>query len=376
MNRWLVRLTLLVLGVAVVALLLETRRLAELAGAFERDAWLLRQAAPAPAPAAADGGADRAEQEQGAAAASPDAAVALGQYAQVRLELHETQQQLAAVTALLEQRNAELARRAEAASERAARELAAMPEGVRQCLQGLHDCLRAEGFDQQRFLRASALDEDGLHDVELLDVADDGLGVAFVRAGRMTAVVDRSLGRLELRFFDGERKSGGTDQRLPADGWPLVFRDVDCRGIEARLPMLVRAEGSYPVAAAAAAAASDVDPGTRRQWLARLERVLAGAGTAETWRVTRFRGLADSRFLDVDLVASDARGLLVASAHCAALAMEVDRQRGVVSLLLTDGVLRQGDVESTITGEGYRMLLPSLTPERATDAMLGMVVGR
>lgn len=373
MKPWIVRLTLLALAGAVVALLVETRRLAELAGRFEREAWLLRRAA-----ANAADGRDAAGQARAAAAVPPPAPdeVALGDYARLRLELHETQGQLAAVTSLLEQRNQELARRAEAVAERVARELSPMPEGVRLCLDGLHACLREDGFDQQRFLRAEALDEDGLHDVEMLDVADDGLGVAFVRAGRMTAVVDRARGQLELRFFDGERTGGGARQRFPDDGWPLVFRDVDGRALEARLPMLVRGDGSYPVAVDGGRPATDVDPGTRRQWLARLERVLATAGTPETWRVTRFRGLADGRFLEVDLVGSDARGLLVASAHCAALAMEVDRQRGVVSLLLTDGVLRQGDVESTIAGEGYRMLLPSLTPERATDAMLGMVVSK
>ena len=48
----------------------------------------------------------------------------------------------------------------------------------------------------------------------------------------------------------------------------------------------------------------------------------------------------------------------------------------MVSLLLLDGVLRRDGVESTITGKGFRMLLPGLTPKDCSDAMLGIVVKR
>ena len=56
------------------------------------------------------------------------------------------------------------------------------------------------------------------------------------------------------------------------------------------------------------------------------------------------------------------------------LLLEVDEAAGVVSLLLKNGVLRRGGVESTITAEGFRMLLPKVTPKQALDIMLGMVV--
>ena len=64
------------------------------------------------------------------------------------------------------------------------------------------------------------------------------------------------------------------------------------------------------------------------------------------------------------------------SAHCAKVSVEVDERRGVVSLLLQEGVLRREGVESTINAQGFRMLLPALTPKDVTDAMLGMVVRR
>jgi hypothetical protein len=97
---------------------------------------------------------------------------------------------------------------------------------VRQCLEALHDCLRAEGFHEQRFLRASAIDDEGLRDVELLDADGDGLSVSVISAGRMTATLDRTAGRLELRFFDGHRTVDGERNTLSEDGWPLVY-DVD-----------------------------------------------------------------------------------------------------------------------------------------------------
>ena len=58
------------------------------------------------------------------------------------------------------------------------------------------------------------------------------------------------------------------------------------------------------------------------------------------------------------------------------VAVEIDERRDVVSLLLQDGALRRDGVESTIGAEGFRMLLPGLTPKQARDAMLGMVVAR
>ena len=94
------------------------------------------------------------------------------------------------------------------------------------------------------------------------------------------------------------------------------------------------------------------------------------------WRATRLRGLLDARFQQVELVGTNDKGLVLASAHCAEVAVEIDAARGVVSLLLVDGVLRQDGAESTITSRGFRMLLPGLTPEDVTDTMMGMVVKR
>ncbi|MCK5943796.1 MAG: hypothetical protein KAI24_17560, partial [Planctomycetes bacterium] len=147
MSRWPLRVILIALLAGVAALIWETRRLAELAGDFERravsaerrsgqlEAELVAARQPQPAPAA-----DQPATDEPAAGA-----VELGDYSRLVLELHTTRKQLAAVRALLDERNAELERRAAASKERAAEALKPMPEGVRACLATLHECLRAEG---------------------------------------------------------------------------------------------------------------------------------------------------------------------------------------------------------------------------------------
>lgn len=357
-------------------LVYETFRLAEVAGRFEVEAREARAAAaramsggekPAAQPAAQP--ADRT----GPPPAGPDADPVA--YARLALELATTKEQLAAVTALLEQRNQEAAARAEAAAAAAAQANQPMPPGVRDCLTALHDCLRAEGYFGPRFLRALRVGEGCLEQVEMLDADPAGIDIAVVTAARVTATLDRGRGRLELRFFEGERARGGDRQPLPKDGWALVFDDVDGRLFEARLPYLLRVEGVYPEPSPAADRhRGDLDPLLRRQWLERLDRVLDQSGCQPAWRVTRLRGLEDGWFLVAELVGTDDKHRVVAGAHCARFAVEVDTTTGVVSLLLRDGSLRRGSVESSITGEGYRVLLPKLTCKQATDAMFGMVV--
>lgn len=352
----------LVLAASTTWLVFETKRLAELAGRSEVDARSAIQAA------------ETARSELAALAARQAAAAA--EIARLEGELVRSGEQLSAMADVVKQRAAADAARVAAAKEADARALAPMPEGVRACLSSLHECLRAEGFSQLRFVSARALDGDGLHDVELLETHPDGFGVDFVRAGRMTAELDRGKGRLVLRFHAGHRTHLGEHAALPPDGWPVVFEPIDGRLFEHRLPFLVRGVGVYPEpdAPTRRPAATDLDPTTRLQWLDRFDRLLAAAGTDEELRVNRCRGLQDGRFLEVQLLGTDDKHRLLSSADCARLAVEVDERAGVVSLLLQDGVLRRGGKESTITAEGYRMLLPKVTPKQAQDVMLGMVV--
>jgi hypothetical protein len=359
---WLVAL------VAVAFLVVETRAIAEEAGRLELDLRAARAELARRAPAAPT--------EPASAAASPPPVEATA-YAQLALELATTKDQLAAVRAVLEARNQQDAERAQRAAAEAERRNKPMPEGVRECLLALHECLRAEGFLGPRFLHAEAVGKDGLAHVEMLEPDAAGLDVAVVQAARMTATVERATGRFVLRFYDGERSVRGVAKPLPKDGHALAFADVDGRLIEQRLPYLVAVEGEYPAPAATPGKApGELDPIQRRQWVERLDAVLAQGGGAPRWRVQRLRGLLDGWFLGVELVGVDDKRHVVAGASCERLAIELDEAANVVSLRLCDGSLRRSGVDSSITGEGLRMLLPAMNCKQATDAMFGMVVRR
>lgn len=382
--RWPSYLLLTILGCCVAALLWETLALAEIAGDLERRAIAAEREAAAQRSTAQE----RSVQPSDAASRSPEsigesaaggggAGGSLADYSRLQLELHTTREQLERMRELLGQRNEELAQRAAAARERAKAALRPMPLGVRECLNALHECLRLDGFTAQRFLRASRLDADGLHDVELLEAAADGLSATFLTAARMTARLDRATGRLELRFFEGRRSNGGDRASLPDEGFVVSFDDVDGKVFEQRLPYLIRAAGAYPLATVEQAVEpGKLDPGSRRQWAARLTRLLAAARTDLRWSTVRLRGLLEGRFLAVELVATNEKNSVLGSAHCARVAVEIDERRGVVSLLLQDGVMRLEGVESRVDDEGFRMLLPGVTSKDATDAMLGMVIHR
>jgi len=379
-RAWNVGAVALAVG-AVVWMLVETRRLAEVAGGHEvaarearaaaaraaAEVLRLQAAAPSPGPAAPD----VAVGATAGGVAAP-AAVDAKTYAELRLELATTQQRLAVVEELLAQKQ----REAEARAAAAAAAEAPMSEGVRVCLIALHDRLRREGFTNLRFLGATAVVDRELRDVEVLDVAADQLSTVFVRGKRMTAVLDRTISRLSLRFFEGERKVAGASTPLPEDGIAILFDGLDGPALEAALPYLVRAEGTYPPPPVGEVRVPSVDPATRAQWLERVDALLQRAGTSERWRLARFRGMQDGWFLDADLVASDQKNHVVGGAHCARLAVELDPKAGIVSLRMVDGVLRQAGGESSIGGEGYRMLLPKLNCKQASDAMMGIVVSK
>ena len=384
-RAWNVGAVALAVG-AVVWMLVETRRLAEVAGGHEvaaRDARAaaalaaaevlrLQSAGTRPAPAAPEAGASGGASGGSSGGAAAPGPVDARTYAELRLELATTQQRLAAVEDLLAQKQ----REAEARAAMAAAAAAPMSEGVRTCLFALHERLRRDGFTNLRFLAAATVADRELRDVEALDVAADQLSVAFVRGKRMTAELDRSISRLSLRFFEGERRVAGASTPLPEDGFAILFDGVDGPGFEAALPYLLRVEGRYPPPPVGEARLPSVDPGTRAQWIERVDGLLQRAGTSDRWRIARFRSMQDGWFLDVDLVASDQKNHVVGGAHCARLAVELDPKAGIVSLRMVDGVLRQAGGESSIGGEGYRMLLPKLNCKQASDAMMGIVVSK
>jgi hypothetical protein len=248
------------------------------------------------------------------------------------------------------------------------------PLGVQRCLQVLRECLVAEGHDRLRLLRARALHEFELHDVECLDIGPDAVPEEIVVAARLSVRLDRARGELYLEFRDGFRRVQGARVELPPGGWQQRLKVSSGRMWEERLPFLVRAEGSYPDDAERQPEEPRLDAQTRAVWLERFDLLLRDAGTDLRLRVAGFAALQEARFRTVRLFGYDRGNLLALAADCADLAVEVDAAARIVSLVLRDGTLRREGVQSTIHREGYRMLLPNVTPERADELMYGMVV--
>jgi hypothetical protein len=179
-----------------------------------------------------------------------------------------------------------------------------------------------------------------------------------------------------LHFESGWQRQQGVRSELPQEGLAVVLRPVEGRVWEVKLPYLVRGDGEYAATAAVPKAVDEMDPVTRAQWLERFDQLLADAGTDLKLRVGGFTALRGATFRSAQLFGYDRGRLLALAADCAELAVEIDERAGIVSLLLKDGVLLREGVESTIGSDGFRMLLPDVTPKQAADRMTGMVVRR
>jgi hypothetical protein len=251
------------------------------------------------------------------------------------------------------------------------------PFGVQRCLLAVRDCLRADGFLRMQLLRARALEQKALLDVEFLEF-DEATGSAdVVVAARMAVALDRTRSEVVLRFDHGHRRRDGVRIDLPESGYEVRLAPVDGHLWEQRLPFLMQVVGEYLDPDAPARAAEDaIDARTRAIWLERLDDLLVDAGADYKLRVAGFTGLAGGAFRSVRVVGYDSGNVLALAADCEQLSIEVDQRARVVSLLLKSGTLRRQGTESSIHTEGYRMLLPNITPEKAAMTMMGMVVQR
>lgn len=252
-----------------------------------------------------------------------------------------------------------------------------MPSGVARCITLLRECLVADGFAELRFLNARECAESELRGVEVLDVDASG-GTELIVAARMTVTLDRAEGTLALRFYDGMRRALGLRIELPPEGHERRFRPVTGPMFESKLPFLLRVIGEYPVQTAAAlpAMTSTIDVATKRDWILRVDELLAEAGTELHLHLADFQDLDGGVFGRVRLAGYEQDKRLAMTADCSELSFEVDVQSGIVSLLLRSGTLHGKGGESTIAKDGFRMLLPKINPKAASLALLGMVVQR
>jgi hypothetical protein len=251
-----------------------------------------------------------------------------------------------------------------------------MPEGVREALVTLHDCLRQDGFTGIRFLDAGSIEDRTLLGVKMLQHDPISLKRTLYVADSVCFELDRKSQSLAFRFRGGYCR--GSDGRLgfPPEGHLFGLPAVDGPMWEMRLPYLVRAEGDYPAAGAERAVAAGMPAGRRAGWAARVNELLEAATTEVRYRLDRFHDLDDGRFQDVVFLGYDAGRKLCMSVECREMWVEIDRRDAAVAVCMTDGLLRDAGGETAIPASGYRIQLTGTSPSQAAEMMLGMVLRR
>ncbi|MHC4513961.1 MAG: hypothetical protein ACYTGW_05810 [Planctomycetota bacterium] len=250
-----------------------------------------------------------------------------------------------------------------------------MPAGLRRGLVALNTCLREDGYVGMRFMKAAGIADKTLTGAEMFEHDRNRLGSDFYLADQVTFHLDRAKGEMTMWFHEGIMIKAGQRMTIPAEGYPVVLREVHGPMWERQLPFLIRAEGEYPASKTGKRARpKPLDPVSVGDWLLRLDELTRGAKTHVRYRVDRFRGLENATFKEVLLLGYNQKKVLAESAEAAELQVVVDKKRGTVELLLRDGVLRSRGGKSNIAPEGYRILLLGVTPKHALASMMGMVV--
>lgn len=256
-------------------------------------------------------------------------------------------------------------------SERLA-DLRMMPEGLRQSLTDLNDCLRVEGYGEFRFHRARSIEAGELRGAELIEHQRGSLKSVSYVAGKLAIELNREASTVSMTLYEGSMTTQEGIADFPEAGFPIVLSEVDGPMWESRLPYLVRATGDYPVETIASRNPG-LDRVTKSVWLERVEHLLSIAKTDMRYRLQKFHDLEDGRFIDALLLAYVDGRRLSMSAEAETLQIVVDRRAESVSLILRGGILRKVGGESKISSSGYRILLPGVTVEECIEVMLGMV---
>jgi hypothetical protein len=249
-----------------------------------------------------------------------------------------------------------------------------MPEGVRQALLALNECLRQDGQDGLRFMRARSIEDFVLRDVELFDHDISSLSTKLYLAAEVTFHLDRSTAKLTIVLKSGSSRSPLGRNEFPATGEQLLLPLVDGPMWEERLPYLVQSKGQYPAPVASRVSGPLMSASARASWRRKLNVLLEIGGTAIRYRIDRLGGLVDGHFRDVVLLGYGKGKTLVASVEAESLTVHVDDTQGSVELRMAAGVVRQSLGETVIPATGYRIQLPGAKPAKAVEVMAGMVV--
>ncbi|MEE2887684.1 MAG: hypothetical protein VX951_09680 [Planctomycetota bacterium] len=248
-----------------------------------------------------------------------------------------------------------------------------MPEGVRQALLALNACLRHDGQDGLRFMRAKSIKDSVLRGVELLDHDLGTLRTTLYMAGEVTIHLDRATSKLTMVLKDGFRRTVAGRYEFPTVGEKLVLPLVDGALWEERLPYLVQGEGAYP-RPVAEVAEPEMAASSRASWRGRINELLRLSQTGTRYKIYRFRALTDGHFVDAVLLGYNAAKVLTSSVEAGRLAVHVDDEQQTVELHLQVGVVRKAASETAIPSSGYRIQLPGIKPEQAVKVMVGMVI--
>lgn len=248
-----------------------------------------------------------------------------------------------------------------------------MPEGVRQALLTIRDCLRFEGQDGLRFMRARSIEDSILHDVQLLDHDLKTLRTTLYIAAEVTFLLDRTTSELRIVMKDGFQRSSSGRKDFPPEGESLVLAKVEGPLWEESLPFLIQSKGKYPIVAA------KVPPPRmakrlRLGWLGRVNELLQLSSSGTKYRLESFRDLVDGRFRDALLLGSGNGKTLISTVEAERLAVHVDDEQQTVELRLEQGIVRKRGGETAIPASGYRIQLPGIKPAKAVEVMVGMVI--
>jgi hypothetical protein len=191
-------------------------------------------------------------------------------------------------------------------------------------------------------------------------------------AARMEFALDQGKGVLSVTFRDGTCGADNGRHAIADNGETVEFKPVSAALWQERLPYLVKITGEPPPLPAAEAG-TPVDSGTRAVWLERLNLMLGMAAGERSWRVAGFETMDGAVFGKVRVQIYDRRKRLQGMGMIERLCIEIDETAGIAQVVLYGGTLQGEGGESTISRDGFRMLLTDVTPRKAIDTMLGMV---
>ncbi len=246
-----------------------------------------------------------------------------------------------------------------------------MPEGVRLVVSALQRCLVEDGYGNFRLLRATALVDGALRDVELIEHDVATFATTLYLAERLSVSIDLSKGTATLLLLGGTLTRHGERTPLPDAGLTIALTSIGTESWVAQLGAIATLTGRPPETQLAVRS-TGLDDGGTRIWFARVDALLRRAAGTPVYMLDRFGDVADGGFRDVMLLAYEGQRL-VGSIEAKRMSIRIDAKAGTVQVWVEDGVIQRAAGPTTIPPAGYGILLAGVTPAEAEAAMFGLV---